>query len=288
VKSLGASPARCIHTHPIKRARISATPWSSASAPSSPTIRMKCVNSPGSGSARDCCCASRSVVPRRVRSVAQVRLRSGELPGAGASGRGLGVDVQGISFHVGSQAADPAKHVEAIEACAKLLAAARREKLGTLDTLDIVAVFPSTMARRYRTSGASALHPSATGEAAQAHPGHRRAGALHRRSAAIGVASVMGRAQREATGGTTSMTACTAPTAGSCTTMPATPWNRCALDRITCPRARRSDLRQHRCDRREPDAAEARVGDLIIGRQWRLHLASASEFNFFPRATVCP
>jgi ornithine decarboxylase len=30
----------------------------------------------------------------------------------------LGIDVQGFSFHVGSQAADALKHVEAIEACA--------------------------------------------------------------------------------------------------------------------------------------------------------------------------
>src|ERR1700677_409707 len=33
----------------------------------------------------------------------------------------LGIDVQGFSFHVGSQAADALKHVEAIEACAALL-----------------------------------------------------------------------------------------------------------------------------------------------------------------------
>ena len=50
----------------------------------------------------------------------------------------IGVDVRGVSFHVGSQAPDSAKHVEAIEVCAGLLAQARREKLGTLDTLDNV------------------------------------------------------------------------------------------------------------------------------------------------------
>src|SRR5579862_2526657 len=49
----------------------------------------------------------------------------------------LGVDVQGFSFHVGSQAADALKHVDAIQACGELLAAARRERLGSLDTLDI-------------------------------------------------------------------------------------------------------------------------------------------------------
>jgi ornithine decarboxylase len=54
----------------------------------------------------------------------------------------LGIDVRGLSFHVGSQAADSVKHVEAIEACARLIAAARRAKLGTLDTLDIGGGFP--------------------------------------------------------------------------------------------------------------------------------------------------
>ena len=43
---------------------------------------------------------------------------------------------------------DALKHVEAIEACARLLAAARREKLGTLDTLDIGGGFPIDYAKR--------------------------------------------------------------------------------------------------------------------------------------------
>ena len=57
----------------------------------------------------------------------------------------------GISFHVGSQAADALKHVEAIEACARLLAAARRERLGTLDTLDIGGGFPIEYVQRVFT-----------------------------------------------------------------------------------------------------------------------------------------
>ena len=50
--------------------------------------------------------------------------------------------MRGLSFHVGSQAADPGKHVEAIEVCAKLMAQARREKLGVFDTLDIGGGYP--------------------------------------------------------------------------------------------------------------------------------------------------
>src|SRR5205085_55836 len=54
----------------------------------------------------------------------------------------LGIGVRGLSFHVGSQTADAGKHVEALAACARLMAAARRERLGAFDTLDIGGGFP--------------------------------------------------------------------------------------------------------------------------------------------------
>lgn len=68
----------------------------------------------------------------------------------------LGITVRGLSFHVGSQAGDSAKHVEALHACAGLMAAGRRRRLGVLDTLDIGGGFPSTTPNRCRTSSASA------------------------------------------------------------------------------------------------------------------------------------
>ena len=47
------------------------------------------------------------------------------------------------------------------------------------------------------------------------------------------------------------------------------------------------DLRQHRRHRGEPDAAALKAGDLIVGRAMGAYTwASASEFNFFPKATV--
>ena len=94
----------------------------------------------------------------------------------------LGIAVRGLSFHVGSQAPDSAKHVEAIEACARLLSAARREKLGVLDTLDIGGGFPirymqncpgNRQLLRTDPRGARAI------AAAPAH--HRGARPLHRR-----------------------------------------------------------------------------------------------------------
>ncbi len=158
--------------------------WNSVCAPLSPIIRMKCASSPVWASGRGCCCACRSAVP--VPCVI-CRASSGCDPEnfleLARQAAGLGVDVQGISFHVGSQAADPAKHVEAIEACTRLMAAARREKLGTLDTLDIGGGFPIDYGtpvpdiQRFCAPIRQQLV-----KLPKRHPRHRRARTLHRRS----------------------------------------------------------------------------------------------------------
>lgn len=54
----------------------------------------------------------------------------------------LGVRIKGLSFHVGSQAMDPAKHVEAILACSEIIAEAARVGLPSLEVLDIGGGFP--------------------------------------------------------------------------------------------------------------------------------------------------
>jgi len=56
--------------------------------------------------------------------------------------RSLGVGVSGLSFHVGSQVADPAKYVEAIGACRELIEQARLDGVADLTTLDIGGGFP--------------------------------------------------------------------------------------------------------------------------------------------------
>src|SRR5690606_20032235 len=56
--------------------------------------------------------------------------------------RRLGVRVRGLSFHVGSQATDPAKYIEAIRACNDLIAEALLAGLPALDVLDIGGGFP--------------------------------------------------------------------------------------------------------------------------------------------------
>jgi ornithine decarboxylase len=52
------------------------------------------------------------------------------------------VRVTGLSFHVGSQVADPAKYVEAIGACGELIEQARLDQVAELATLDIGGGFP--------------------------------------------------------------------------------------------------------------------------------------------------
>ncbi|MGC4089402.1 MAG: type III PLP-dependent enzyme [Polyangiaceae bacterium] len=53
-----------------------------------------------------------------------------------------GLRVRGLSFHVGSQCANPNAHVHAIEACRELISAAAEAGLPELDVLDIGGGFP--------------------------------------------------------------------------------------------------------------------------------------------------
>jgi len=54
----------------------------------------------------------------------------------------LGIRIQGLSFHVGSQTLEPTKHVEAIRACATIIAEAAEQGLPPLEVLDIGGGFP--------------------------------------------------------------------------------------------------------------------------------------------------
>jgi ornithine decarboxylase len=65
------------------------------------------------------------------------------VPGLLAVARRLGVPVTGLSFHVGSQTPTPAMHVRAVEACGRLIAAARAAGHEGLSILDIGGGFPA-------------------------------------------------------------------------------------------------------------------------------------------------
>jgi ornithine decarboxylase len=197
--------------------------------------------------------------------------------------------VRGFSFHVGSQAPQPLKHVEAIEACLALTRAARRARLGAFDTLDIGGGFPIDYTQpvpdigRFCAPIRKALARLPRGLRVIAEPGRYIAG-----PAAIGVSTVMGRAEREGhwwyylddglygsfsgqlfdharypieslkTGGELKPSVLAGPTCDSIDVI---------AENLMLPKLK--------------------AGDLIIGRAMGAYTwASASEFNFFPRATV--
>ena len=54
----------------------------------------------------------------------------------------LGVHIRGLSFHVGSQCADSAMHVSAIEECAALIEESNLQQVNPLNVLDIGGGFP--------------------------------------------------------------------------------------------------------------------------------------------------
>jgi ornithine decarboxylase len=290
VQSLGADPARCIHTHPIKRPQDIRNAMEFG-------VRTFVADNPDE-------VRKFARLGKRAQLLLRVSFRS---PGAVCDlsrkfgcdpenflelarlASSLGVDVQGASFHVGSQAADPAKHVEAIEACARLMAAARRGKLGTLDTLDIGGGFPIDYGApvpdiaRFCAPIRQQLVKLPKRIRVIAEPGRFIAG-----PAAIGVASVMGRAQREGHWWYYLDDGLYGSYSGQ------------LYDHARYPVEPLRDSAPHlpsvlagpTCDSIDVIAEnlllpKLEVGDLIVGRAMGAYTwASASEFNFFPRATV--
>jgi ornithine decarboxylase len=291
VQRLGAPSDRCIHTHPIKRDQdirnalqfgvrtfvadnLDEVKKFGRYAKDAELLLRVSFRSPGA-----MCDLSRKFGcdPENLLELAR-------------SAAGLGVDVRGLSFHVGSQAVDSGKHVEAIDACAKLMAAARREKLGTLDTLDIGGGFPID----YMQPVSDISHFCAPIRAALkelprrvrviAEPGRYIAG-----PSAIGVASVMGRAQREGHWWYYLDDGLYGSYSGQLydhARYPVEPLKHRGPERLP------SVLAGPTCDSIDVIAENLMLpkleeGDLIIGQAMGAYTwASASEFNFFPKATV--
>ena len=143
VRELGIEPQRCVHTHPIKRDSDIRDALAYG-------IDTFVVDNPDE-------IAKFARYRSRARLLVRVSFRSpdavcdlsrkfgcdpDDAPALLKEARRLGVPVRGFSFHVGSQAVDPAKHVEAIEVCIGLIERARREKLAEIDMLDIGGGFP--------------------------------------------------------------------------------------------------------------------------------------------------
>jgi ornithine decarboxylase len=287
--SLGIDPARCIHTHPIKRERdinnalaygistfVADNPDEvrkfRAYAGRAALLLRVSFRSPGA-----VCDLSRKFGCDPEQALELARLAAG-----------LGIELRGFSFHVGSQAADAAKHVEAIEACARLLAAARRERLGGCDTLDIGGGFPigydspATVISRYCAPIRHALARLPRRVRVIAEPGRYIVG-----PAAIGVATVMGRARREGHWWYYLDDGIYGSYSGQLYDHAHYPVS-ALREGPLLP----SVLAGPTCDGIDVIAEALQlprlnIGDLVVGRQMGAYTwATASTFNFFPKATI--
>jgi ornithine decarboxylase len=287
---LGVDPARCIHTHPIKR---------DIDIRNALHLGVKIFVADNPDEVRKF---------EAYRGKAELLLRvSFRSPGAVVDlsrkfgcdpedllelarlARKLGIAVRGLSFHVGSQAADPSKHVEAIEVCTKLMGKARKEKLGVFDTLDIGGGYPIEYGQKVADIGRfcapirAALAKLPARLRVIAEPGRYICG-----PAAIGVASVMGRAKREGHWWYYLDDGLYGSYSGQLFDHAKYPVNSLKESGEKFP----SVLAGPTCDSIDVIAEnlmlpQLKAGDLIVGRAMGAYTwASASEFNFFPKATV--
>ncbi len=290
VKAAGVAPDRCIHTHPIKTdAEIrSALRFG---------IRTFVVDNPDE---------LRKF--RRHRTRAQVLLRLsfrdptavvdlsrkfGCEPAAAVPmlelAQSLGVTVRGLSFHVGSQVAEPRKYVEAIGVCAELIEHARAAGLADLDLLDIGGGFPiaygGTMQpiREFCHPIRQALKKLPRGVRVIAEPGRFIAG-----PAGTSVATVVGRAQREGRWWYYLDDGMYGSYNGQLYDHARYPIDVPGGKGPTHP----SVLAGPTCDsidvvREDIPLPELQLGDLVVGRMMGAYTAcSATDFNFIPRAKI--
>lgn len=290
VRAAGIPPERCIHTHPIK---------SDAEIRSALRLGLSTfvVDNPDEVRKferyRQRTELLLRVSFRNPTAVVDLSRKFGCEPAAVPTllelARSLGVSVRGLSFHVGSQVADPAKYVEAIGACAEIIEAARAAGVADLDVLDIGGGFPIAYGgamqpiREFCRPIRQALQQLPRDLRVIAEPGRFIAG-----PAGTGVATVVGRAQREGhwwyylDDGLY----------GS--------YNGQLYDHARYPidvpgrkgPAHPSVLAGPTCDsidvvREDIPLPELQIGDLVVGRMMGAYTAcSASDFNFIPRAKI--
>jgi ornithine decarboxylase len=290
ITRLGLDPARCIHTHPIKRdvdIRNALAAGVCVFVADNPDEVRKF------RPYRDRAELLLRVSFRAPGAVSDLSRKFGCNPEAALElarlAAKLGITVRGFSFHVGSQAPVPLKHVEAIEACGTLIRAARREKLGRFDTLDIGGGFPIEYTQpvsdigRFCAPIRKALQALPKKLRVIAEPGRYIAG-----PSAIGVASVMGRAEREGHWWYYLDDGLYGSWSGQLFDHAHYPIESLKSGGELLP----SVLAGPTCDSIDVIAENLllprlKPGDLIIGRAMGAYTwASASEFNFFPRATV--
>ena len=290
IRAQGVAPERCMHTHPIK------SPGEIAAALRF-GVRRFVVDNPDE---------LRKFTRHRKRvelllrisfrnpaAVVDLSRKFGCEPAAVPSllemAADLGLSVRGLTFHVGSQVADPGKYVEAIAACRDLIADATARGHTGIDCLDIGGGFPVAYRRdplpirRFCQPIRRALARLPHDIRVIAEPGRFIAA-----PAGTAVASVIGRAQREGRWWYYLDDGLYGSYSGQLYDHAHYP--------LECigglgPRLP-SVLAGPTCDsidviREDLPLPELQTGDLIVGRMMGAYtLASASDFNFIPRARV--
>jgi ornithine decarboxylase len=289
VRRLKVAPERCIHTHPIKRESDIRTALAYG-------VNRFVVDNPDE---------LRKFVKYRNRSSLLIRVafRSPEAkcdlsrkfgcePAAAAGlfrlAAELRVKIDGLSFHVGSQSAGPAMFVEAIARCGELLNIAAQMGHSS-GILDIGGGFPVDYLQRctpieeFCAPIRDALEQLPSAVRVIAEPGRYIAA-----PAAVSVTSVMGRALRgdrwwyyldDGLYGTYSGQVYDHATYPVEALVPAGNTYPSVLAGPTCDSI--DVINEHL------ELPKLDVGDLVVGRAMGAYTwASASEFNFFPRATV--
>lgn len=143
VAGLGVDPVRTIHTHPIKRdsdIRDALAYGCTTFVVDNPDEIKKFV--PYADQAELLLRLSFRSPDAKVDLSKKFGCTPEAAPGLLRQAAELGIRIKGLSFHVGSQAAEPTKHVEAIRACNSIIAAAAAEGLPALEVLDIGGGFP--------------------------------------------------------------------------------------------------------------------------------------------------
>lgn len=290
VKAQGIAPERCIHTHPIKRdsdirdaLRFGVTTFVA----DNPDEIKKFVRY------RKRAELLIRVSFRSPSAVVDLSKKFGCEPGAVLGliemARRLGIRVRGLSFHVGSQATNPSKYVEAIRACTNLIGEALLAGLPALDVLDIGGGFPVAYSDDVMPIDEFC---APIRDALAKLPSHVRViaepGRFISAPAAIAVSSVMGKAKRDGRWWYYLDDGVYGSYSGQMYDHAKYPVSALRQDGELQP----SVLAGPTCDSIDVIddnimLPELEVGDLIVGRMMGAYTwASATDFNFFKRAKV--
>ena len=289
VKRLNVAPGRCIHTHPIKRdsdIRTALAYGVNRFVIDNPDELRKFVKF------RNRCSLLIRVSFSSPEALCDLSRKFGCEPEAVADllrlADELRITIDGLSFHVGSQAAGPAMFCEAIARCRELMLAAAHTG-HTLRVLDIGGGFPVEYLQscmpieEFCAPIRVALQELPPAMRLIAEPGRYISA-----PAAVSVSSVMGRALRGGRWWYYLDDGLYGSYSGQVYDHSSYPLEALVSAGKTYP----SVLAGPTCDsidviNEQLQLPKLDVGDLIVGRAMGAYTwASASEFNFFPRATV--